>query len=170
LALSASGTLSLPGGVVVRSGATLSWRLSGRRVAAPLPTAPLGESWTAAGEWRIRCRLALAGTPGAHPGRWRAVFDRKALDGRRLRVRPPAPGDRIRPLGLGGSKKLQDVFVDGKVPREERSRWPVVEAGGAIVWVPGLARSEIGRISDGSGEVLVIEARRVRRSRSVAAE
>jgi tRNA(Ile)-lysidine synthase len=170
LALSTSGRLSLPGGTVVRSGGTLSWNLSARRRAAALPAVMPGESWSAAGEWRIRCRLAIAGTREARPGRWRAVFDRKALDGQGLRVRPPVPGDRIRLLGLGGSKKLQDVFVDGKVPREDRSRWPVVEAGRTIVWVPGLARSETGRVSDGGGEVLVVEARRIRRSRSVAAE
>jgi tRNA(Ile)-lysidine synthase len=44
----------------------------------------------------------------------------------------------MRPLGLGGSKSLQDVFTDRKVPRELRRTLPVVEASnGEIAWVAG---------------------------------
>lgn len=56
-----------------------------------------------------------------------------------LTVRGWRDGDRMRPLGLGGSKSLQDVFVDRKVPRELRRTLPVVEsAGGEIAWVAGV--------------------------------
>lgn len=54
-----------------------------------------------------------------------------------LTVRSRRPGDRFRPLGMRGEKKLQDFLVDAKVPRRERDRVPVVEAGGEIVWVVG---------------------------------
>ena len=43
-----------------------------------------------------------------------------------LVVRGRRPGDRMRPIGLGGTKKLQDLLVDRKVPRGERDRIPVV--------------------------------------------
>ena len=48
----------------------------------------------------------------------------------------------MRPLGLGGSKSLQDLFTDRKVPRALRRTLPVVEAGGEIVWVAGVAVGE----------------------------
>lgn len=59
-----------------------------------------------------------------------------------LTVRGRAPGDRIKPRGLGGSKSLQDLFVDAKVPRRMRDLHPVVCEGDRIVWVPGLAVAE----------------------------
>jgi len=43
----------------------------------------------------------------------------------------------MRPLGLGGTKSLQDLFTDRKVPREARHRLPVVVSDGEIAWVPG---------------------------------
>ena len=56
-------------------------------------------------------------------------------------IRHRVPGDRVYPLGLNGSKKLQDVFVDAKVPQHLRNSWPiVVTAQNEIVWVPQLVR------------------------------
>jgi tRNA(Ile)-lysidine synthase len=57
-------------------------------------------------------------------------------------VRPWQSGDRMRPLGLGGSRALQDLFTDRKVPRERRATVPVVLAGDEIAWVPGVATGE----------------------------
>lgn len=54
-----------------------------------------------------------------------------------LTVRSRLPGDRLRPAGLGGEKKLQDLFVDAKVPRRRRDRVPVVVAGDRVAWVVG---------------------------------
>jgi tRNA(Ile)-lysidine synthase len=48
----------------------------------------------------------------------------------------------MRPAGLGGSRTLQDLFTDRKVPRERRAHVPVVVAGGEIAWVPGIATGE----------------------------
>jgi tRNA(Ile)-lysidine synthetase-like protein len=47
------------------------------------------------------------------------------------------PGDRFRPLGMSGEKKLQDFFVDAKVPRDQRGRIPLLIADGRIAWVVG---------------------------------
>ena len=57
-------------------------------------------------------------------------------------VRAWADGDRMRPAGLGGTKTLQDLFTDHKVPRALRHTLPVVEAGGDIVWVAGVAAAD----------------------------
>jgi tRNA(Ile)-lysidine synthase len=65
-----------------------------------------------------------------------------------LEVRPWRPGDRMRPLGRGGTRSLQDLFTDRKVPRERRATVPVVVSDGEIAWVPGLATGERFRVTD----------------------
>ncbi len=65
-----------------------------------------------------------------------------------LEVRPWRPGDRMRPLGLGGSRSLQDLFTDRKVPRARRARTPVVLSEGEIAWVPGVATGERFRVGE----------------------
>jgi tRNA(Ile)-lysidine synthase len=57
-------------------------------------------------------------------------------------VRAWREGDRMRPAGLGGTKTLQDLFTDRKVPRALRRTLPVIEAHGDIVWVAGVAVDE----------------------------
>jgi len=59
-------------------------------------------------------------------------------------VRSFQSGDRVRPVGLDGSKKLSDIFTDQKVSRLARKRWPiVVNRANEIIWVPGLVRDRI---------------------------
>jgi tRNA(Ile)-lysidine synthase len=67
-----------------------------------------------------------------------------------LEVRPWRAGDRMRPLGLGGSRTLQDLFVDRKVPRERRRTVPVVLSAGEVAWVPGVAVGEGFRVRPGA--------------------
>lgn len=59
--------------------------------------------------------------------------------GLHLRLGFRQPGLRMRPLGGRGSRKLQDIFVDARVPREDRDGWPLVFAGDSLAWVPGIA-------------------------------
>jgi tRNA(Ile)-lysidine synthetase-like protein len=54
-----------------------------------------------------------------------------------LVIRSRQPGDRIAPLGLTGSKKLQDLFVDEKIPEALRATVPVIAYGDVVVWIPG---------------------------------
>jgi tRNA(Ile)-lysidine synthase len=55
-----------------------------------------------------------------------------------LKVRAWRPGDRL----AGRTKKIQDVFVDAKIPRTERESWPLVVRGDAVVAVPGIVERE----------------------------
>jgi tRNA(Ile)-lysidine synthetase-like protein len=65
------------------------------------------------------------------------------LAGEVLRVRTPRPGDRIEPRGMPGKTvKLSDLFINHKIPRRLRRRWPLVCVGDEIAWVPGLRVSE----------------------------
>ena len=49
-----------------------------------------------------------------------------------------ATGDRL----AGRTKKIQDVFVDAKIPRSERDAWPLVVRGDEVVAVPGIVEAE----------------------------
>jgi len=98
------------------------------------------------GDLEVRCELA---PPAPGPG----VLDRAAL-GADLLVRSWRPGDRIAPLGLGGTKSLQDLFTGRRVPRLERRWVPIVESGGEIVWVAGLATSERFKVTDSTSEAV----------------
>jgi len=72
-----------------------------------------------------------------HPGppTWEALLDSRAAAGP-LAVRSRLPGDRYRPLGAPGERKLQDVLVDLKVPRAARDRIPLFTCEGRLAWVP----------------------------------
>ncbi len=60
-----------------------------------------------------------------------------AVAGRDLVFRSWRAGDRMKPLGMAGSKKLSDVFTDLKVPRAERNARIVVECGGQVAALAG---------------------------------
>lgn len=55
-------------------------------------------------------------------------------------------GDRMRPFGMDGSRKLSDLLIDAKVPRRERSLTPVVRDADQIVWLAGVRMSEEHRV------------------------
>jgi tRNA(Ile)-lysidine synthase len=93
------------------------------------PWAPLGC------RLRIR-RLPASAVASASRERWRQVLSPAVMTGR-VSLRGWRPGDRFQPLGLRGQKKLQDFFVDAKVPRRERARIPLLLARGRIAWVVG---------------------------------
>jgi tRNA(Ile)-lysidine synthase len=65
-------------------------------------------------------------------GRWRISAEEKGL-----KVRTWRPGDRL----AGRTKKIQDVFVDAKIPRTERETWPLVVRGDEVVAIPGIVDS-----------------------------
>jgi tRNA(Ile)-lysidine synthase len=93
---------------------------------------------------------AVLGTPAAVV----AQLDRIE---RPLAVRNRRPGDRFRPLGLRGRKKLQDYFVDRKVARSERDAVPiVVDAADRIVWVAGHAIADEFRVTDPAQAVIIL--------------
>ena len=75
-----------------------------------------------------------------------AAFDLSRLHGGTLRLRNFRPGDRFRPLGMTGHKKLKDLFIDRKVPRSRRRTLPLLLAGEEILWVPGCARSDFAKL------------------------
>jgi tRNA(Ile)-lysidine synthetase-like protein len=81
--------------------------------------------------WLERSPVVLDGE--VRWGAWRIASDRKGL-----KVRGWRPGDRL----AGRTKKIQDVFVDAKIPRSEREAWPLVVRGDEVVAVPGIVEAE----------------------------
>ena len=62
-----------------------------------------------------------------------------------LKVRGWRPGDRL----AGRTKKIQDVFVDAKIPRSEREAWPLVVRGDDVIAVPGIVEHpEVDAVRD----------------------
>lgn len=150
----------LPGGLRVSGEyATLVISRSGtseRRVAPallPLPGhAVLGD----AGEM-----LALdADAADVSGGGDSIVIDAGVVDGDALTVDSWSKGDRMRPLGMSGTKKVSDLFVDAKVPRGKRATVPVVRDGTRIVWVAGLRMSEEYRVTAETTRALRLEWKR----------
>jgi tRNA(Ile)-lysidine synthase len=151
LALGGRGTksLDLGGGLraVVEYG-TLRFTRS-RDAAAPEPVQLSVPGRARFGDWEVEAR---AGAPG----------DVTVSDlGPELTVRAWRDGDRMRPAGLGGSKSLQDLFTDRKVPRALRRTLPVVESDGEIVWVAGVAVDERFAASEDTPGAIGLSARSV---------
>jgi len=100
-----------------------------------------------------------AGAPGPGNYLWQAVFDYDTIT-LPLHLRNRRPGDAFLPAGMGGlSKKLQDYFVDTKVPRMQRDLVPLLATEQDIVWVVGMRTD--GRFLPGPGttKLLVVTVR-----------
>lgn len=63
-----------------------------------------------------------------------------------LIVRTRKMGDKITLKGIGGTKKIKDIFINEKINMDERDLWPIVEDSlGRIVWIPGLKKSKFDK-------------------------
>jgi tRNA(Ile)-lysidine synthase len=82
----------------------------------------------------------------------RVAFDAAGLP-RRLVVRARRRGDRFRPFG-GGDRRLKSFLIDAKVPRWDRDRLPLVDAGRDILWVAGIRRGAAAPVTAGTGAVV----------------
>jgi tRNA(Ile)-lysidine synthase len=82
----------------------------------------------------------------------RVVFDAERLPSR-LIVRGRRAGDRFSPFG-GGERRLKSFLIDAKIPRWERVRLPIVEAGDRILWVAGVRRSREAPVTAATRRVL----------------
>lgn len=128
---------------------------------------------------RFELKLDIPGAVAAPHGRWtltasapgprpailtgeagQVLVDADTLS-RGLIVRPRRPGDRLQPLGSSGRKKVQDVFVDRKIPRDDRDREPIVtDEVGRIVWVAGQVLAAPFRVTPLTTTVVVLTLRR----------
>ena len=80
------------------------------------------------------------------------AFDAAAMPCR-LTVRARRRGDRFRAFG-GGERRLKSFLIDAKVPRWDRGRVPLVEAGDELLWLAGLRRAAAAPVTPATREVL----------------
>ncbi len=73
-----------------------------------------------------------------------------------LHVRNRMNGDKIYVKGLLGSKKISDIFIDEKIPMNERDLWPiVVDSKGMVVWLPGLKKSKFDKTKEEKYDIIL---------------
>jgi tRNA(Ile)-lysidine synthase len=155
------GRLSLPRGLeLVREYDWLSLERRGAKKAEPrcysynLPMD--GELLIPEAGVRLRSsRSAHSLYCGAPQDGLEAHFDQAQLPGA-LTVRNFQPGDRFRPFGMRGHKKVKDLFIEKKVPFWRRRSFPILVAAGEILWIPGCGRSDRAPVTPDTREILKI--------------
>jgi tRNA(Ile)-lysidine synthase len=83
------------------------------------------------------------------------VFDADRV-GETLCVRPRRPGDRFRPFGMTGTRKLKDYLIDLGVPTPDRDGMPLVTSGDEILWVVGKGTSAAAAVTQDTARILEI--------------
>src|SRR5918998_390331 len=152
-------TLDLPGGVVVaaRGGEELAFYV---RAEPPEGEKDIRVGETAVfGGWRISASEVFRYEPGDAARAEVAYLDAsKGPYG----VRTVREGDIIRPLGLGGTKKVLRAMMDRKVPADLRRRSPVVVGGdGAVAWIPLGELGEGFKVDGKTEKILRLEVARI---------
>jgi len=166
------GSIDAPAQCVERVGdrLVLTGRAPGTKGRAPnlfrYPLSIPGEARLPEAGWIVSAqtadRSATVGNEAIEPAAAGVAIVRGDLCRGPLSVRNRRPGDRFKPVGLGGRKKLQDFFVDRKVARRDRDAVPlVVDAADRIVWVAGHGIDEAFRVTDPAQAVVIFKVRRV---------
>jgi len=156
--------VSVPEGEVVVSYGDVRFRPRAGRRQNSFPASRESVRVVGPGTYRLPGRsegCALKLEEGRHPAlppSGAAVFDAARI-ARPLEVRAWRPGERMRPRGGRGSRKLSDLLVDAKIPRDHRHELPaLVAADGSILFVAGVRPSEVGRPQVGSEYWLAVRA------------
>ena len=77
-----------------------------------------------------------------------------------IAVRNYKPGDRFRPLGIKGYKKIKDLFIDEKVPRFLRKTVPIFETADGVIWVGGIRNDDRFKVGKGEKKFLRIKIKK----------
>jgi tRNA(Ile)-lysidine synthase len=85
-----------------------------------------------------------------------ALLDNQSLQ-LPLKIRNFRPGDRFQPLGVKGTQKLKEFFIDHKIPRFERSKIPLLMSGEMIAWVMGYRIDERVKVTQKTQRVLKVK-------------
>jgi tRNA(Ile)-lysidine synthase len=158
--------ISLPGQYAQRLGSVITLRPGRGPVSEGSNSFVFSLSIPGEVEWRPqRCAIAAEAVSGSQArlaARGPEVGVSVAALALPLAIRSRRSGDRFRPLGAPGVRKLQDFLVDRKVPRSERDALPlVVDSRDRIVWVVGHSVAEDFRVIDPSAGVLLLKVRRL---------
>ena len=83
------------------------------------------------------------------------LFDYDNIE-KEIVIRYRKDGDKIVPLGMNGSKKLKDIFIDLKIPRENRNNIPILCFDDKISWIVGYKTSQLFRVTKDTKKILKI--------------
>ena len=73
-----------------------------------------------------------------------------------LRIRSLLPGDKLKVKNLNGSKKISDIFIDSKVPKDKRSTYPIlVDSQNTVLWVPNLKKSQFSKDKSQKYDIII---------------
>jgi len=73
-----------------------------------------------------------------------------------LHIRNRKNGDKMYVKGMLGRKKINDIFIDEKIPLEKRELWPVVvDSTDTVVWLPGLKKSKFDRTKEEKYDIIL---------------
>ncbi len=121
-------------------------------------TPPQKTSWDLTTETGTGWRVDHGKCAGMLPAE--ASFDANKVGDSPIEVRNIQPGDRIAPLGMEGSRKLQDILTDQKIPRAQRSSIPVVVCRDEIIWVPGYRTARDWQVPDAAAKAVHVRIER----------
>ena len=107
----------------------------------------------------FNCRIQSADAAAMPTSLYEAIFDAAGVIPHGLIARGFRAGDRVAPLGFEGHRKVKEIFIDRKLPRERRARWPLVTLNDQILWIPGIVRSRAALVTGQTETVLRIDAR-----------
>lgn len=107
----------------------------------------------------VRARIIKNGSPVEATSNPTAMLDFRVIDGKNqeLILRTRKPGDTIVPLGMKGTKKIQDFFVDAKIPKEKREEIPLICLGSEVVWIPGYRINDNYKVNEDTDKILYLE-------------
>ncbi len=153
----------LPGGLVVeRSAGKLVFRKGVPQRFCEAVQLP-GTNELCSAEWTLRAELVNAEEipwPPRAKDRHEAFVDWEQVGGPFI-LRTREGGDRFRPLGMRGTRKLSDYLIDRKVPRWQRDETPLLVGRDGIIWVIGYDIADWCKVTDTTG--MVLRARCIRR-------
>ena len=73
-----------------------------------------------------------------------------------LKIRGVLPGDKMKIKNLNGSKKISDIFIDSKVPKDKRSTYPIlVDSKNTVLWVPNLKKSQFSKDKSQKYDIII---------------
>jgi len=98
--------------------------------------------------WVLICKLSDTARKSKNGDPFQVTLDADAL-GENLILRPRHSGERFQPLGMNGkSMKLSDFFINEKLPKRVRDRYPLLCVGNEIAWVPGFRPAHQFRVTE----------------------
>lgn len=144
---------------------------SARVIPVPLD---VPDAWVPFGRWRFRLASSVANDASVIPAAWPAEWRTWLPADRTYVVRAWRPGDRWRAGPGGTARRVTRFLSDHHVPAADRAGWPVVvaetgsatdAAGGEIVWIPGVRRSDAAPARPGRPELLLLLCERIHERR-----